>query len=263
VEADLHGRLALVTGAGRGIGRATALALAHAGARVTVTARSEDEIESVAREIADAGGEARAVAADVADAGEMRRLFTAAGPVDILVTSAGVIQPIAFTADADPDVWLRNIAVNLSGVFLGCRFALPGMLARGWGRIINVSSGGAKGLTEGWGAYAAAKAGVEALTRTIAAETAGTGVRANAIQPGIVDTAMQVEIRASTPEGFSQHNLERYRSYKERGMLRDPADPAKLIMWLLGPEAEEVNGQILRIDDAEVAEKIGTVPMGR
>jgi NAD(P)-dependent dehydrogenase (short-subunit alcohol dehydrogenase family) len=230
---------------------------------VTVTARSRDEIESVAREIENAGGEARAVPADVALVDDVRRLFERAGPVDILVTSAGIVKPIVFTADADPDAWIRNVAVNLTGVFLACRFALPGMLERGWGRIVNVSSGGAKGLTEGWGAYAAGKAGVEALTRTISAETTGKGIRANAIQPGIVDTEMQVEIRRSTPEGFGSHNLERYRSYKERGMLRNPGDPAKLIMWLLSPEAEEINGQVLRIDDPEVAAHIGTVPMGR
>jgi NAD(P)-dependent dehydrogenase (short-subunit alcohol dehydrogenase family) len=263
VEVDLTGRSALVTGAGRGIGRATALALARCGARVVVTARSADQIESVAREIQSEGGSTLAVAADVARVDDVRSLFDRAGPVDILITSAGVIQPIAFTADVDVDSWLRNVAINLGGVFLTCRLSLPGMLKRGWGKIINVSSGGSKGLTEGWGAYAASKAGVEALTRTIAAETSGRGIRANAVQPGIVDTEMQVEIRRSTPEGFSRHNLERYRSYKERGMLRNPEDPARLILWLLSPEAEDVNGQVLRIDDPEVAAKIGVVPMGR
>src|SRR5947209_2257127 len=189
---DLTNRSALVTGAGRGIGRATALQLAACGARVVLTARGRDEIEAVAQEIRSGGGSAEAIPCDVSSVDEVRALFAAAGPVDIVVNNAGVIAPISLLADAEPDAWRYNIAVNLDGVFLTCRFALPGMLQRGWGRIVNVSSGSARGTTAGWSAYSAAKAGVEAMTGVLAKEVGDRGVRVNAVRPGIVDTEMQV-----------------------------------------------------------------------
>jgi NAD(P)-dependent dehydrogenase (short-subunit alcohol dehydrogenase family) len=260
---DLRTKSALVTGAGRGIGRATALQLASCGARVILTARGRGEIETAAAEIRSSDGNAEAIPCDVGRTEDVRALFAAAGPVDILINNAGVIAPIALLADADPEAWQYNIAVNLDGVFLTCRFALPAMLERGWGRIVNVSSGAARGTTAGWSAYSAAKAGIEALTGVLAKEVGDRGVRVNAVRPGIVDTEMQVEIRGSTPEQFTPENVERFRGYKERGLLRDPADPARLILWLLRPEADGHNGEILAIDDPEVAARVGLQPMGR
>lgn len=262
-EPDLHGKTALVTGGGRGIGRATALALARCGARVVVTARSKDEIEAVAREIQSQEGDAVAIAGDVSREEDVRRLFEQAGPVDILINNAAIIQPISPLAEADPNTWLRNIEVNVGGPFLTCRYALPGMLERGWGRIVNLSAGVASGRMASWSAYSASKAGLEAMTRVAALEVGEWGVHLNVVRPGIVDTEMQAEIRSSTEEQFGRDNLEKYRSYKERGVLRDPNDPARLILWVLSPEAEDLNGQVLAIDDPEVAAKIGLVPMGR
>jgi NAD(P)-dependent dehydrogenase (short-subunit alcohol dehydrogenase family) len=263
VEIDLHGRTAVITGAGRGIGRATALALARCGARTILTARGETEIAKVVGEIATLGGDAVAIRADVASGEDIQRLFDQAGPVDILVNNAGIIQPVAPVLAADPDAWTHNIAINLNGVFLTCHYALPAMVELGWGRIVNVSSGAARGTTQGWSAYSAAKAGVEAFTSVLAREVEDRGVRVNAVRPGIVDTAMQVEIRSLSVQDFTAENVERFRGYKERGLLRDPADPARLILWLLGPDAEDVNGQVLAVDDPEVAARIGLAPMGR
>lgn len=260
---DLNGKTALVTGGGRGIGRAAALALAECGARVIVTARGETEIAEVARRIRDDGGDAVAISCDVADRVKVKDLFDRAGVVDVLVNNAGVIAPIAPLVLAEPTSWLYNVAVNLGGVFLPCRFALPGMLSRGWGRVINISSGAAKGGTTGWSAYSAAKAGVEAMTRTLAAELAGTNVHVNAVRPGIVDTKMQVEIRATGEEDFGASNVERFHRYKEQGLLRRPDDPARLILWLLTSEADGLTGEVLAIDDPEVADRIGLQPMGR
>jgi NAD(P)-dependent dehydrogenase (short-subunit alcohol dehydrogenase family) len=262
-EPDLRGKTALVTGGGRGIGRATAFALAGCGARIVITARTRDQIERTAEEIGRLGGESQGLTCDVSRVEEVQRLFADAGPVDIVVNNAGVIQPIEPVASVDPDAWLHNLAVNLSGVFLICRYALPGMLERGWGHIVNVSSGAARGTVVGWSAYSAAKAGVEAFTTVTAREVGDRGVRVNAVRPGIVDTDMQVEIRGSSEEQFSRENLERFRGYKERGLLRDPADPARLILWLLGPEANEINGEVLAIDDPEVAARVGLTPSGR
>lgn len=262
-EPDLRGKTALVTGGGRGIGRATALKLAHCGARTIVTARHPEEIEAVAREIEGTGGEAFALPCDVSRDQLVQALFEAAGPVDILINNAGTVQPIAPVVDADVVAWETSIAVNLTGVFLPCHYALPHMLESGWGRIVNVTTGAARGSTASWSAYSAGKAGVEALTKVLAAETAGSGIRVNAMRPGVVDTRMQVEIR-SAPEGqFGSENLARFRGYKERGVLRPPEHPARLILWMLSHEAADLNGEVLVLDDPDVSAKIGLEPRGR
>ena len=260
---DLHGKTALVTGAGRGIGRSVAQQLAVCGARVVLVARSREQLEAAAQEIRDAGGDARALAVDIADAAAVERAFRESGPVDILINNAGVVQPIAPAVDADPASWAYNIAVNLNAVFYTCHYALPHMIEQGWGRIVNVTSGAARGTTTTWSAYSAAKAGVEAFTGVLAREAGPQGVRANAVRPGIVDTSMQAELRVATEEQFGRDNLDRFRGYKERGLLRSPEDPARLILWLLTPEADDINGETLAIDDPEVAARIGLVSMGR
>jgi|SRR5579875_702913 len=256
----LEGKTALVTGAGRGIGRATAILLAAAGARVVLTARSAGQIDAVAAEIENLGGEALAIPSDVASEPLLGVLFDAAGPVDILINNAGIIAPISPVADVDPEAWWEDIRINLYGVFLPTRYAVPGMLDRGWGRIVNVSSGAARGHTSGWSAYSSAKAGVEAFTTVLAHEVGDQGIRVNAVRPGVVDTRMQVEIRNAPVENFGQENLERFRGYKERGSLRNPEDPARLILWLVSPEAGDINGQVLSVDEPELAERLG-IPM--
>jgi 3-oxoacyl-[acyl-carrier protein] reductase len=262
-QPDLRGKTAMVTGSGRGIGRAAALKIANCGARVIVTARSVDQIEAVAQEILDRGGDAQSIRADVSRAADVHELFESSGDVDILVNNAGVIWPIARLADSDPASWRESIDINLNSVYNTMREALPGMLERGWGRIVNVSSGSARGTTAGWSAYSTAKAGIEAMTSVAAREVADSGVRINAIRPGIVDTELQVEIRSSSEEQFTRDNVERYRSYPDRGLLRPPEHPARLILWLLSPEAQDVNGELLLLDDAAVAAKLGLTPMGR
>jgi NAD(P)-dependent dehydrogenase (short-subunit alcohol dehydrogenase family) len=262
-QPDLRGRTAIVTGSGRGIGREVALKLAACGARVVVTARTAEQIESVAGEIVGSGGESEAIPADASNDSDIRGLFERAGDVDILVNNAGVIWPIAQLVDSDPASWRQSIDINLNSVYRTMREALPGMLSRDWGRIVNVSSGSARGTTAGWSAYSAAKAAVEALTSVVAREVASSGVRINAIRPGIVDTKMQVEIRSSSEDQFTRENVERFRGYAERGLLRPPEHPARLILWLLSLEADEVNGEVLAIDDAEVATRVGLTPMGR
>ncbi len=256
----LSGRTALVTGASRGIGRATAVALARAGARVVVTARDQRKLDEVVHEI---GRGARGISAEVSQETEVDALFDAAGPIDILINCAGVIAPIAPVAASDPHLWKINLEVNLFGPYLTTRRALPHMTQQGWGRIINVSAGVATGRMTSWSAYSAAKAGLETLTKVTAREVADYGVRVNVVRPGIVDTDMQEEIRGTSEEMFGRENLERYRAYKERGSLRQPEDPAKLIMWVLSPECDDLNGEILAIDDPDTAARIGLTPIPR
>lgn len=101
------------------------------------------------------------------------------------------------------------------------------------------------------------------MTRVLGAELAGTDVHVNAMRPGVVDTEMQVEIRSTPEERFGSENLSRFRGYKERGVLRPPEEPARLILWMLSPEADDINGDVLAIDDPEVSARIGLAPRSR
>ena len=193
-DGDLTGRVALVTGASRGIGRAIALALAGAGADVVVNCR--ERVRS-AEEAADAvraeGRRALAIAADVSDAGAVEGMVRSAeaelGPVDLLVNNAGVAIPRDLDGLTEGD-FDRTLAVNLKGAFLRARAVLPGMRARRWGRIVNISSGAARGAGVVGAHYNASKAGLEGLTRGYAARVAGDGVTVNAVAPSLVETDM-------------------------------------------------------------------------
>jgi NAD(P)-dependent dehydrogenase (short-subunit alcohol dehydrogenase family) len=192
---SLAGQVAVVTGAGRGIGAATARALAEAGLSVVVAARSRDQIERQTAELVAMGRQARAVVCDVTSEASVQALSRAAaelGPVAVLVNNAGAAasMPVARTSLED---WNRLMGVNATGAFLCIRAFLPGMVERQWGRVVNVAS--TAGLTGGkyLAAYSAAKHALVGLTRSVAAEVAGTGVTVNAVCPGFVDTEMTAE----------------------------------------------------------------------
>ena len=174
----MQGKVVVITGASRGIGAAAAIAFAHKGALVALLARSGAQIEDVAGKI---GADAMAVQCDVADWASVQTAMAAVvnrfGRVDVLINNAGVIDPISFLADTDPNDWARAIATNLSGVFHGLRAALPIMRSQRSGTVINVSSGAATSPYEGWGAYCASKAGALMLTRSAHLEEAPNGIR--------------------------------------------------------------------------------------
>lgn len=187
---SLQGRTALVTGAATGIGRACALRLAQAGAFVWVNHLGQaGAAGDVVREIAAAGGRAQAIEADVSDAAAVQRMAEAVGAVDVLVNNAGVIQEKPFLETTEAD-WDRMLAVDLKAVFLVCRAVIPGMLARGGGAIVNIASDLSILGRERYAPYCAAKAGVIGLTKSLAREFAPQQIRANAVAPGPVATAM-------------------------------------------------------------------------
>jgi 3-oxoacyl-[acyl-carrier protein] reductase len=200
---DLKGRVALVTGASRGIGAAIAVALADAGARVAVNYRERrDAADVVVARISGAGGRALALAADVSDGAAVAAMVdavgSALGAIDILVNNAGIalIAGIDDLTEADFD---RTIAVNLKSVFLCTQAVLPHMRGQGWGRIVNISSGAARGAGGVGLHYNASKAGMEGMTRGYAARLVKQGVTVNAVAPSLIETDMVRSGVASSP----------------------------------------------------------------
>lgn len=204
----LSGQVALITGASRGIGAATAHRLALAGATVVLTARSADGIDHHAAKIVKQGGRASAMVADVsryADvAAVVEHCLADHGRLDILVNNAGLIDPIARLAESDPDEWARVADINYKGVYHGLRAALPPMLARGCGTVVNISSGAATSALVGWSHYCSSKAAVLSLTRCADKEYREQGIRVVGLSPGTVATDMQVAIKASGINPVSQ-----------------------------------------------------------
>jgi 3-oxoacyl-[acyl-carrier protein] reductase len=194
IKPDLTGRVALVTGASRGIGAAIALALAEAGAAVAVNYRQRaDEAEAVVAKIRDIGGHAVAIPADVSQAAAVARMVdhavSALGPVDILVNNAGMAL-VRGIDDLTEDDFDATIAVNLKSAFLCTQAVVPAMRAKKWGRIVNISSGAARGAGAIGVHYNASKAGMEGLTRGYAARLVKEGITVNAVAPSLIETDM-------------------------------------------------------------------------
>lgn len=190
--ADLQGKVALITGASRGIGRAIALAYAGAGASVAVTARTAEQLDSLVAEIAETGGAALAIPADLAVEADIQRIAQATvqrfGCIDILVNNAAIIHPRIDLVDFDPALWRQVLDVNLTAVALLTRSVLPGMIAQGSGKVINISSIGGRKGAKGRSAYRVTKAALISLTESVAAEVKSHGIDVNCICPGGVDT---------------------------------------------------------------------------
>ena len=194
IKPDLSGHTALVTGASRGIGAAIAIALAEAGAAVAVNYRERaDEADAVVAKIREFGGRATAIAADVSQAAAVAKMVdlasSALGAIDILVNNAGlaIVRSIDDLTESDFD---RTIAVNLKSAFLCTQAVLPAMRAKKWGRIVNISSGAARGAGAIGVHYNASKAGMEGLTRGYAARLVKEGITVNAVAPSLIETDM-------------------------------------------------------------------------
>lgn len=251
----LKGRTALVTGGGRGIGREIALTFARQGARIAVAARTAEQVEQVAREI---GNNAIALVCDVSDSGSVTRMFSdmreRLGEADILVNNAGIAESATFVNTTD-ELWHRHLSINLSGTFYCTRAALPAMLKKGWGRVINVASIAAKTGAPYVSAYTASKHGVLGLTRTLALEVATAGITVNAICPGYVETEMVSrgidQITKKTGRS-AEEALDALKKMSPQNRLVTSEEVAAVALLLASDEGRGINGQGINVDGGTV-----------
>lgn len=248
---DLRGRVAVVTGAGRGLGAAIALELAQAGASVAVLGRDLVALHSVRESLTRIGHPVIALSCELADAGATEDTIAAAvsalGPIDILVNNAGGIPPVGKVQELDSQAWRRTLDVNLGAAVTTSVAVLPAMTERGSGWIVNVSSGAAAGTGMPYGsAYSVSKAALEGLTRHMAAELEGTGVRINAVRPGRVDTDMQRLLRDESLVGAELAT--KHQGWQNSGELLAPAVPARLVLAMC---CTDVTGEVISVYDDE------------
>ncbi|MDC0683548.1 SDR family NAD(P)-dependent oxidoreductase [Sorangium atrum] len=250
---SLEGRIALVTGGGRGIGRAIAERLAQGGARVAVAGRTQAEIEETAAAI---GGVA--VRLDVGDREgappALAALEGQLGHIDVLVNNAGVAESAPFDRTSDA-LWDRMLAVNVTGAFALCRALIPKMIARGFGRVVNVAStAGLVGCAYST-AYCASKHAMVGMTRAIAVEIARTPVTINCVCPGWVNTRMADEAisriaeKTGRGEDAARRSLE---SMSPQGRMVEPAEVALVVAMLCSDEARSIHGQAIPVDGGQV-----------
>lgn len=249
VTNHLEGRHALVTGGARGIGAAIARALMASGARVTITGRDGAALAAAAQALG-----ADHLVLDVADPDAVGAVFARAGQVDILINNAGQAGSAPF-AKTDTALWQRMLDVNLSGTFHCTQAALPGMVDRGWGRIVNVASTAGLVGYRYVAAYCAAKHGVIGMTRALALEVATRGVTVNAVCPGFTDTDIVrdavANIMAKTGRSEAQARAGLAAGNPQQRLVQ-VEEVANAVLWLCMPQSSAMNGQALAVAGGEV-----------
>ena len=243
INMDLSGKVALVTGGARGIGRSIAERLAGAGAGIAVVDVQRETAEEAARDIETDGGAARAYVCDVSSFDAVKELAVSVesdfGQVDFIVNNAGITRD-RLLMRMTPDDWNAVLAVNLTGTFNFCKVFGPPMLKRREGGIVNIASVIGLMGNAGQANYAASKAGIIGLTKALAKEFAGRGVRVNAIAPGFIQTAMTdalaEEVQAKMKEAIPL------------GRLGNPEDVANIVLFLVSDLGSYVTGQVINCD---------------
>lgn len=233
------GKIVVITGAGQGLGAEYAREFAREGAQAVLLGRTLEKVEAVARTIRESGGKALALPCDVSDAEEVGRAFGEIlerfGQVDVLVNNAAYHQSVS-VAETTVEQWHRHIATNLDGTFYCIKAVLPGMISRRYGKIVNISSAGAKMFFPGFGAYAASKGGIVSLTQILSEEVKEYGINVNAVYLGMTNT---------------EHTRDRFDSDAaitvplEEMMQVD--EVAKVILFLASDEAHPIMGAAIDV----------------
>lgn len=239
----LDSKVAIVTGAGSGIGQATAILFAKEGAKVVVADRNREWGEKTVTMIKEAGGEATFIQTDVSQEEEVKRMVKRAidvyGRLDILHNNAGVPGKLAITTEVTNDTWEECININLKGVWLGMKYAIPEMLKTG-GSIVNTASICADTALGSYSAYSASKGGVVALSRVTALEFVKQNIRVNCINPGTTDTALQ--------RGLSKEASDTAKAAIPMGRFAQPEEIAQVALFLASDASSFITGQTIAVD---------------
>ena len=244
----LKNKVALITGAGRGLGKATAVAMAQEGASVALLSRTKSELEETAALVEKEGVRALVLAGDISDEPFVREAVWQTrqelGSATVLLNNAAIVGPAAPLHEVDPDDWDRTMAVNLNSVRQISQEVIPHMIDSGGGKIINVTSGMAQIVMPMFGAYSVSKAGLDHMTRIMAQELVGYDIQVNGLDPGVMDTKMQEEIRDLGPEVLGKPLHDQFISFLETGGLRPPEEVAQLAVFLASDHSVGITGEI-------------------
>jgi NAD(P)-dependent dehydrogenase (short-subunit alcohol dehydrogenase family) len=248
ISVNYEGKVAVVTGAAKGIGKATAKAFIEAGAKVVIT-DVLSEVEDVAADMRKSGGEAEALAADISKSESCKELVNLAisrfGRLDYAFNNAGVSHPPQLTHEISEELWNHVLSINLTGVFNCIRYQIPAMLQGGGGVIVNNSSVCGERAFVGFIPYNAAKHGVIGITRTIAVEYGGQGIRCVAVGPGYIETSMTERSRGGV---YDENDKAAFLPRIPLGRFGQPEDVAKTVRMLCSDEACYVNGAYIPVD---------------
>lgn len=257
-------KVVMVTGAGSGIGRATAVSFAKEGAIVAVVDIDLEKAQKTAADIATMSGNALALQADVANEADWLQIVAqvtkAFGRINILFNNAGIGGTGKPLRELDAADWDRLMAVNLRGVFLGCKTVLPALIEAGGGAIVNMSSS-----TAGWdtiyggGAYMASKAGVTQITKNAALEAAPYGIRVNAVCPGIIETRLS-SAQAGADEAEQEAFFDHFRQRIPLGRVGQPEDVATAVLFFASDDARHITGSELLIDGGQTLQSWSNAP---
>jgi len=243
----LDGKVAIITGSGRGLGRASAIAMAREGASLVILSRTPSELRETAGKITGLGGKVLSLRADVSKPKDVEKVVHQAlsrfKRIDILMNNAAIIGPLKSTFKIKEREWNKTLDINLKGVYLFSRAVIPHMIKQRRGKIINVISGLGEMIMPPFGAYSVAKAGLIHLTRFMAEELKDYDIQVHGLDPGIMDTRMQEEIRASGPEVLGMELYKQVLGWKKRGELKPPEKVARLAVFLASAASDSFTGE--------------------
>jgi NAD(P)-dependent dehydrogenase (short-subunit alcohol dehydrogenase family) len=255
-------RVVLITGASGSLGRATAERFGSEGARLALVDRDQQRVEATAQELLARGYPALALTADVRDADQLAAAFTQAeahfGNLHIVFNNAGIGGMDLHVADMPVERWDEMIEINLRGVFLGCKYAIPALIRAGGGVIVNMgSSTGRHDSLPGSAAYMASKAAVEALTKSVALQVGRHAIRVNAICPGIIETPLSL---GQKEDAQAEAFFARFAARIPLGRVGQPTDIAAVVTFLASDQARQITGAALLIDGGQTLRRWISAP---